>query len=261
VVWLGLHGDGPKKKIDAGDMTLIFALNTGKELYLASDGIGLYRTNDGLTPKFIPVEKFIKVNDNVEILFSGVLDLARRYYYEAQLELWETDGIDEKWSCFRLAKTLEKFIAPTYARFERIYSTSVRSPEILRMYGTVSAFLRMDWPLEIFVCGMDKDMGSNISNPQIYILNNNQKYIAFKFNREIALSGAPNVIKKAGLIFDESRFLDFFNSPSKIKKEIELCYEELIQKLDNECSDDKIVCVDEPIHIARINKDGYKLLR
>ena len=177
-------------------MTLIFVLNTGKDLYLASDGLGFYRKADG-TAKSMEVEKYIKVNDNVEILFSGVLDLARRYHHEMQQELWEEGSIDEKWSSLKIVKRLEMYIAPTYERLERIYSHSVRTPEILRMYGTVSAFLRMDWPLEIFVCGMDRDVDGNLSNPQIYILNNKRKYISFKFDRKIALSGAPAVEKIA----------------------------------------------------------------
>jgi len=241
-------------------MTLIFALNTGKEIYLASDGLGFYRKADG-TAKFMEVEKYIKVNDNVEILFSGVLDLAREYYNCTQQELWEEQSIDENWPPLIIAKTLEKFIAPTYERLERIYSHSVRTPDILKMYGTVSAFLRMDWPLEIFVCGMDKDVNGNLSNPQIHILNNNRKYISFEFGREIALSGAPNVIKIAEPIFDDSRFLNLFDSPSEIKNEIDSCYEELIQILKKECTENEMIGVGEPIHIARISKEGYELLR
>ena len=101
----------------------------------------------------------------------------------------------------------------------------------------------------------------NLSNPRIHILNNNQKYISFVFSRKIALSGALDVIKIAEPLFDDSRFLNFFNSPSEIKNEIDSCYEELIQILKKECLENDMVCVGEPIHIARISKEGYEVLR
>jgi len=260
VVWLGFLGDGPKKKIDDGDMTLIFALNTGKELYLASDGIGIPRKMEGKT-EFNIIEKFMKVNNNVELLFSGILELAQEYFHGVQQELWGVGCKDNEWSSFEIAKRLEKFIAPTYERLERMYSDRIYTPEILKEYGSISAFLRKDWPLEIFICGMDKDANGTLSNPQIHILNNNQKYISFKFKGKIALSGAPNVLKVAMPIFNENRFLNLFDSTHDIKNEICSGYSELIQKLKSECPNDMKVCIGGPIHIARISKEGYELLR
>jgi len=242
-------------------MTLIFALNTGKELYLASDGLGFYRKFDG-TPKFMKVEKYMKVNDNVEILFSGKLGLATAYYTGVQHELWKKGLHEKNCDAREIATISAKFINPDFEDLVDTFSKPPFQSLVVRAYGSVSAFLKQNyWPLEIFVCGMDKDKNDNFSYPQIYLLNNNSGYKALKFDREMALGGAPNVIDVAGPIFDNFQFLNSIDSPIEKGKNIYSHFKKVVHKLEQECNQQESPGVGEPIHIARINKDGYKLLR
>lgn len=256
-----LPSDGRKKKIDDSDMTLIFALNTGKEIYLASDGLGFYRKADG-TAKFLEVEKYIKVSDNVEILFSGKLGVARAYYADVEHELWKK-GLNEKNCDAReIATILAKFINPDFEDLVDTFSKPPFQSLVMRAYGSVSAFLKRNyWPLEIFVCGMDKDVNNNFSQPQIYLLNNNSAYKKMKFGREMALGGAPNVIDIAEPIFDDFQFLNVSDSPIKTGENAYSHFKKVIHKLKQTCNNEESPGVDEPIHIARISKDGYELLR
>jgi len=242
-------------------MTLIFASNTGKELYLASDGLGFYRKVDG-TAKFMKVEKYIKVNDNVEILFSGRLGLATAYYTGVKKELWKK-GLDEKdCDAHEIVIILAKLINPDFEDLIERFDKSSLHPLVVEEYGSVLAFLkRKYWPLEIFVCGRDKDKNDNFLYPQIYLLNNNSGYNALKFDREMALGGAPNVIDIAGPIFDNFQFLNLIDSPIEKGKNIYSHFKKVIHKLEQECNQQESPGVGEPIHIARISKEGYKLLR
>ena len=242
-------------------MTLIFALNTGKELYLASDGLGFYRKADG-TAKFLEVEKYIKVNDNVEILFSGKLGLATAYYTGVKKELWKKGSDEKNCDAYEIAIILAKLINPEFEDLMETFSKPPFQSLVVNAYGSVSAFLKRNyWPLEIFVCGMDKDNNNNFSQSQIYLLNNNSGYKKLKFDRKVALGGAPNVIDIAASIFDEFQFFDASDSPIEMGENIYSYFKKVIHKLKQTCNNEESPGVDEPIHIARISKDGYELLR
>ena len=75
-------------------MTLIIALKTDKEVYLASDSRSHFEMVDK-TEGFRTVQKYVKVNEHVEILISGILDLALGFYEKVKRNLWKK-GLDEE---------------------------------------------------------------------------------------------------------------------------------------------------------------------
>ncbi len=241
-------------------MTLLFARKTDKEVYLASDGRGYYEDRNGYHLE----SKFIKVNDHVEILIAGLLEVARANYTGVQHKLFSKGLYESDCDAYGIAKTLEEVTNPQFESIiKNIISKSSIKPLIklvyIKEYDTVFEFLNEDWPLEMFVGGWDKDENGDFVYPVIYTLDNCTHYKASKVDRKFVFGGAPDLTKEARQCFN--RLTDASNSSVENGNMIYSCFEEIIQKSERECAENEICAIGEPIHIARITKDGYELLR
>lgn len=241
-------------------MTLLFAKKTDKEVYLASDGIG--QTKLFGEDRLMIIDKFIKVNDHVEILIAGNLEVARGYYTSAQHALWDKGLYERDCDACEIAKALEQEINPSFESliesFEDLIKSfeslikSFRNPFIksvlcnINENDSVLAFLKDDWPLEIFVGGWDKDENGDFVYPVIYSLENETHYKKRKIDtKDFVLGGDPDFYPVARRNFKKFLPTDASNSSIEIGRSIDSCYKKIIR------------C--EPLHIARITKDGYKL--
>ena len=246
-------------------MSLLFAMKTDKEVYLASDGVGYYEIADRI--KFSTESKFIKVNDHVEILISGLLEVARANYTSVQHKLWSKGLYERDCDACDIAKALEEETKHQFADIiKNIFSKSPIKPSnelvYMKEYDNVFEFLKEDWPLEMFVGGWDKDENGDFVYPVIYTLDNNSYYKARKISKNIPLlGGAPDLTKDARRCFDDLHLSDTVNPSVENGNKIYSCFEEVIQKSKQECAINEKCAIGGPIHIARITKEGYELLR
>lgn len=241
-------------------MTLLFARKTDKEVYLASDGLGYVKVIG--ENKLVTIDKFIKVNDHVEILISGLVEVARANYTGVQRELWSKGLYERDCDAYDIAKTLEEVTNPQFEiLIKQFSSTFIKSVYNIKENDSVLEFLREDWPLEMFVGGWDKDENGDFVYPVIYTLNNEVHYKKLKVDTNFVLGGAPDSTKEARQYFDDFRLTDASNSSVENGNRIYSCFEEIIQNSERECAENEICAIGEPIHIARIAKEGYELLR
>jgi hypothetical protein len=249
-------------------MTLLFAMKTDKEVYLASDGRG--RNIVAGMHKNREESKFIKVNEHVEILIAGNLEVARGYYTSAQHALWDKGLYERDCDACEIAKALEQEISPSFESIIKSFTTFIKSNynlkgndcvlKFLKGNDCVLKFLEDDWPLEIFVGGWDKDENGYFIDPVIYLLDNETHYKKRKTDtKDFVLGGAPDFLPEAGRYFKKFLLTDASKSPVEIGKSIDSGYKKIIHDIEHECAAN--CAIGEPIHIAVITKDGYELLR
>ena len=241
----------PKEKISY--MTLILALKTDREVYLASDSRSHFEMTDG-SEGLGTVQKFVKVNDHVEVLISGILDLALGYLEKVKRDLWKKGLNEECCGAFEIADEIEKFVYPAYQRIINI-------PSVKKALLKDSDILKKSWPLEFVVSGMDKNKKGEFVSPAIYILEPDVFYENCKFNGNIALGGAPSITSIAEPLLEDLLFADTLDSSIDYEGRIYSCFKEVIRGIEQQMAENQSPTVGEPIHIARITKEGYETLR
>lgn len=230
-------------------MTLIVALKTDKAVYLASDSCSYTKMANGYN-KFKRVKKYVDVNNHVEILFAGNLDVALGFLEKVERNVWRK-GLDK--DAYEITDEIEKVVYPAYRDIINMLSVNAASME-----GRLEKLM----PLELIIGGMDKDKNGDFVNPVIYFLEPACCYIKRKITINGAIGGAPAVTEKAVNSFGKLLFADpLVDSSIDCEERICSCFREVIQKLKQECDEGEDVAVKVPIHIARITKEGYELLR
>ena len=234
-------------------MTLILALKTDREVYLASDSRSHFEMTDS-SEGLRTVQKFLKVNDHVEVLISGILDLALGYLEKVKRNLWKKGLNEECCDAFEIADEIEKFVYPAYQRIINI-------PLVKKALLKDSDILKKSWPLEFVVSGMDKNKKGEFVSPVIYILEPDMFYENGKFNGNIALGGAPSITAIAEPYIRDMMVVDTLPSTVDYRDMIYSCFKETIREIEQQIAENESSTVGEPIHIARITKEGYETLR
>ncbi|MGB2842970.1 MAG: hypothetical protein WBC40_10950 [Halobacteriota archaeon] len=234
-------------------MTLIVALKTDKAVYLASDSCSTTEMANGYN-QFKSVKKYVKVNNHVEILFAGYLELALASLEKVKRNLWEKGLDEESYDAYEIADEIEEVVYPAYRDITHmllVKAALMNDKEILKKSALP----------ELIIGGMDKDKKGDFVSPVIYVLEPACFYRKRKITINGAICGAQEVTEKAEDSFGNLLFADTSDSSIDYEERIYSCFREVIQKLKQECDEGEDVAVKEPIHIARITKEGYELLR
>jgi len=230
-------------------MTLIVALKTDKEVYLATDSLG-YRFDYDNNLEFFLCQKYKKFNEHVEVLISGVLNDGLRFIEEARRALKRVDL--EKYDAFEIAKEIDKVATPAYKRIIDI-------PPIKKALRKNEALLLEEWPLDMLVCGMDKDKKDCFTKPAIYELQVKHAFLFSEVDKRLAVVSHPSVVSVAEPLFEDR--LKKHTLAVDYEKTIHSCFVDVIDKMKKNLKDGQKSTIGEPIHIARITKEGYDILR
>jgi len=231
-------------------MTLIAALKTDEEVYLAADSFG-YTINRG-NNKFSLVQKYKKINEHVEVLISGILNDGLRFIEEMKRDL---RGVDlENYDAFEIAKEIEKVATPKYERIINI-------PKIKKALVKNKALLLEEWPLDMLVCGMDKDENGTFAKPSVYELQVQHAFLFSEVPDQYPIVGHPDATTIVESFFENRLTKSALESPSDYENLIYSCFVDVIQKMSGDLKNNESLTIEEPIHIARINERGYEILR
>jgi hypothetical protein len=241
-------------------MTLILALKTDTEVDLASDSRSHFKMSDS-REGLRTVQKFVKVNDHVEVLISGIFDLALGFHEKVKRNLWKA-GLDEEcYDAFEIADEIEKVVNPSFEDIISMLSKPSVKSALMNEDKRILAFLKEEWSLEMVVGGMDKDKNGDFVYPMIYNLVPDLYYKKAKSVVPITLGGAPNVKCIAESLLEDLLFADALDSSIDYGNRIYSCFIETIHAIEQQMAENESPTVGEPIHIARITKEGYETLR
>ena len=240
-------------------MTLTLALKTDKEVYLASDSRSHFETVGGT--EFKSVHKYVKINDHVEVLISGILDLGLGFIEDA-IKVLRRKSLDiESYDASDIADEIEREIVSTYDRYiSKLSEPSVKAA-LIKSGMEVSDYLKEQWLLEIIVGGMDKDMDGNFTYPAIYVHVPGLDYVKCKSDWNVQLGGAPSIVSIAETYMMDMIVADTLDSSINYEDRIYSCFQKTIREIEQQMAENESPTVGAPIHIARITKERYETLR
>lgn len=240
-------------------MTLTLALKTDKEVYLASDSRSHFEIMG--KEEFKVVQKYVKINDHVEVLISGILDLALGFLEGVKRSFWKQEFDIEYYDAFDVADEIEKKVTPSYKDFINSITNSPIGEYLKEENISLLDFLKVQWPLELIVGGMDKDKNGNFIYPAIYCHTHDFDYIKCKSDGDVQLGGAPTITSIAESYVSDLVLADSLPSSINYEGRMYSCFMKTIQEIEQQMGENEIATVGVPIHIARITKDGYEVLR
>ena len=241
-------------------MTLILALKTDREVYLASDSRSHFEMVDK-SEGFRTVQKYVKVNEHVEILISGILDLALGFIGDVEKSL-RKKGLDiESCDASDIADEIELKIVSTYDRYISMLSKPSIRAALIKGGMDILDYLKELWPLEMLVGGMDKDKNGDFARPAIYVHAPALDYKKCLSDGNVQLGGAPSITAIAEPYIRDMIMVGTLPSTVDYRDRIDSCFKETIRKIEQQMAEKERSTVGEPIHIARITKDGYETLR
>ena len=242
-------------------MTLILALKTDREVYLASDSRSNFEMVDKSEGFYRTVQKYVKVNEHVEILISGILDLALAFIGDVERSLWKR-GLDiESCDASDIADEIEREIVSAYDRYISMLSKPSVKAALIKKGMNVSDYLKERWLLEMLVGGMDKDKSGDFARPAIYVHAPELDYKKCRSDGNVQLGGAPSITAIAEPYIRDMVVADTLPSTVDYGGRIYSCFTETIREIEQQMAENESSTVGEPIHIARITKEGYETLR